>query len=73
MAHLEPFSITASVYLLNIFIKKKKRDLSRIQCFGCDKFGHFDRDCNSRLKHQVAITDVENVSLPRESSENSER
>lgn len=28
--------------------KKKKKDLSQIQCFRCDKFGHFARDCLSR-------------------------
>lgn len=51
---------------------KKRKDLSRVQCFRCDKFGHFARECPSGPKPQAAATNVENVSPRRESSENSE-
>lgn len=51
---------------------KKRKDLSSVQCFRCDKFGHFARECPSRPKHQATATNVENVSPHRESSENFE-
>ena len=54
--------------------KKKKRDISWIQNFRCDKFGHFPRDCNMRPKlyHGAVVADVENSSPQKESSNNFE-
>ena len=50
----------------------KKKDLSRIQCFRCDKYGHFARDCLSRPKHQAAAANVDGASSHKESCGNLE-
>lgn len=49
--------------------KKKKKNLSRIQCFRCDKFGHYARDCLTRPKQQGANTNE--VSTQKEVEDNS--
>lgn len=50
--------------------KKKKKDLSRIQCFRCDKCGHYARDCLTRPKQQSA--NINEVSSQKEAEDNSD-
>ena len=41
---------------------KKKRDMSKIQCYGCQEYGHHKRDCpkvkkdNKRGREEAHIT-----------------
>ena len=30
--------------------KKKKKDMSKIQCYGCHKYGHYKRNCRKSKK-----------------------
>lgn len=40
---------------------KKKDDLSRIQCFKCNKYGHFAKDYLTKAKHHAAATNVDDA------------
>lgn len=42
---------------------KGERDMSKVQCFGCQKYGHYKRDCpkfkkdnNKRKREKAHIT-----------------
>lgn len=37
---------------------KRKRDLSKVQCFRCDKYGHIAVKCLDRPKPQASIAEV---------------
>ena len=44
--------------------RKKKRDISKIQCYGCQEYGHYKRDCpkikkdnNKRGREEGHITE----------------
>ena len=41
--------------------QKKKKDLSHICCYTCNKLGYYDRDCSDskKRKHEASIVDVE--------------
>lgn len=45
--------------------KSKKEDMSKIQCYGCQKFGHFKRDClemaNSKKRKGKQHASVANI------------
>lgn len=47
---------------------KKKKDLSHLECFKCDKFGHYAKDCPTKPKQQASIADVGEISLQKDSS-----
>lgn len=51
--------------------ESKKKDLSHIQCFRCDKYGHYARDCVTRPKQHASTADVDDVSPQKESRDNS--
>lgn len=36
----------------------KKRDLSKVQCYKCDKFGHTHMDCPERKKNPINMAEV---------------
>jgi hypothetical protein len=39
---------------------EEKKDMSKVKCFACHKFGHYARQCPNKKKKQVAAsTDVE--------------
>ena len=45
--------------------EKKKKDLSKIKCFGCHKYGHYVSDCLERKKAKkkvVASASVQELS-----------
>lgn len=50
--------------------RKRKKDLSCIECFRCDKFGHFAKDCLTRPNHQGA--NINEVSSQKEVEDNEE-
>jgi hypothetical protein len=39
----------------------QRNDMSKIQCFGCDKYGHFERNCPTRKKGRqyASIADID--------------
>ena len=37
---------------------KPKRDLSKIKCFKCEKFGHYKANCPQNTKQQVNCTNI---------------
>ena len=41
--------------------KKQKKDLSQIQCYRCQKYGHYTSSCrrSHKRKHEASIVDVE--------------
>ena len=39
---------------------KKQKDLSCIQCYRCDKYGHTAARCPDKLQHQASFTEVNN-------------
>ena len=48
---------------------KKKWDLSRVQCFRCDKFGHYAKDCPTRPNQHASFADVDKISPQNDSRE----
>ena len=42
--------------------RPNKRDLSKVQCYTCDKYGHISRECPERAKrHHAATANEEEV------------
>ena len=50
------------------FGKYKKKDMFKVQCFGCNRFRHFKRDCinkhNNKIKEQSEAHVAEAVGKP---------
>jgi hypothetical protein len=49
-----------------------KRDMSKVQCFGCQTFGHYKRDCPNltkkrKGKHHASTTNVNDEEPPKKS------
>lgn len=51
--------------------KPKKKDISHIQCFKCDKYGHYAQNYISKPKQHASIADVDDVSPQKESRDDS--
>lgn len=44
---------TKKLRKVNFGKSKKKTDMSKIQCFGCNEYGHFKRDClNNKVSNK---------------------
>lgn len=42
----------------NMNSNKRRRDMSRVQCFRCDKFIHLDIKFLDKIKHQASLSKV---------------
>jgi hypothetical protein len=45
----------------NIGPSRKKMDISKIQCYICDEFDHYARDCPQRKRKEKKHASIDNV------------